>query len=434
MDINKTNIKKFIRNAVLALLFVLLNAFFQIYCRPVLWAEMVAVVCLLWFVAKPLVQEKTPSEIRGFLSSWSCFFWSYCFFFLFTETKKMDKWMDFLPWGVFMFFLLSIKFCKELGVWSREGLSFWVTNIITVLVLVGAANTYHRIAQEMKAGNMKNSENRVFAYWQERIVGMHFIYHTRYCPYDGWRPPKLDPMLTIVLAVNNYEDPLHELSLEQRLQMYRRLYPDRPYKFKCACAKSYAKDYHQAALWETKFHTGNNNQAIYRDTTISLSYKDFEIRLKTYLYDDSLAEKRFYHQDIPYGYTQPYVIKQVLYFYQDGQFLSKREIPIPSSYQTIRGGRCIRLQNLPVFDVSVIENDRTFYFMVYGANYCCGEHCPEFIGIYTSTGEAISENLSHPEEVVSGEPLTEFLKKEKIDINNEVRKVSIFDIFNVEEE
>ena len=185
----------------------------------------------------------------------------------------------------------------------------------------------------------------------------------------------------------------------------------------------------------------NNAQAqaqasqFYRDTTISLSYKSFEIELRTFLYDHDLAEKwTYYNQDVPYGFLRPYVIKQVLIFYQKGNIVSQKEIKISTSLHKTCDGKAIVLQNLPVFDIGIVENKQSFFFMVYGANYCAGVNCPEFIGIYAPTGEVVSESLSYPEKVLTGESLSEVLKEERLDINRTVRKASILDVFNVMDE
>ncbi len=173
----------------------------------------------------------------------------------------------------------------------------------------------------------------------------------------------------------------------------------------------------------------------YRDTTITLSYKDFEIELKTFLYNHDLAEKWiYYNHNVPYGFSQPYVVKQVLFFYQKGSKIFQKEIEISTSLHKTWDGKDIILQNIPVFDIGIVENEHSFYFMVYGANYCAGVKCPEFVGIYAPTGKVVSESLSYPEKVLAGESLSEFLENERIVINKTIKTASILDVFNVIEE
>ena len=66
-----------------------------------------------------------------------------------------------------------------------------------------------------------------------KILGMHFIYHTRFCEFDGWRPPKHEPIMVIGMWLNNRLDPL-EVDLKTRLELYKKFFPDKKYKFDCS--------------------------------------------------------------------------------------------------------------------------------------------------------------------------------------------------------
>ena len=83
----------------------------------------------------------------------------------------------------------------------------------------------------------------------EKILGMHFKYHTRFCEFDGWRPPIHEPMLILGLWLNKRADPI-ELNLKQRLELYKKVYPHNKVKFKCSCAYLYRQSYHQDLLWK----------------------------------------------------------------------------------------------------------------------------------------------------------------------------------------
>ena len=76
----------------------------------------------------------------------------------------------------------------------------------------------------------------------ERILGMHFRYHTRICIFDGWRPPLHDPAMVIGMRLTGDKDPLDGMSLETRLQLYHEVYPSLPVKNHCACSKE-SKEY-----------------------------------------------------------------------------------------------------------------------------------------------------------------------------------------------
>lgn len=83
----------------------------------------------------------------------------------------------------------------------------------------------------------------------EKILGMHFIYHTRYCEFDGWRPPKHEPIIVIGMWLNNRIDPLN-VDLETRLKLYKTFFPDNKYKFDCSCGLQYSNNYHYDDLWK----------------------------------------------------------------------------------------------------------------------------------------------------------------------------------------
>lgn len=83
----------------------------------------------------------------------------------------------------------------------------------------------------------------------EKILGMHFIYHTQYCEFDGWRPPKHEPIMIIGMWLNNRIDPL-KVNLETRLELYKKFFPDKKYKFDCSCGLEYRQDYHNDKLWK----------------------------------------------------------------------------------------------------------------------------------------------------------------------------------------
>ncbi|MBR3411856.1 MAG: hypothetical protein IKG81_04120 [Bacteroidales bacterium] len=71
----------------------------------------------------------------------------------------------------------------------------------------------------------------------ERIAGVHFLYHTSYCLYDGWRPPLHDPAVVLGMRLNKGRDPLGGMELKDRVTLYRSMYPDCPVMAKCACCR-----------------------------------------------------------------------------------------------------------------------------------------------------------------------------------------------------
>jgi hypothetical protein len=95
--------------------------------------------------------------------------------------------------------------------------------------------------EKFKASGYKELDKN---FMTEKILGMHFIYHTEYCPYDGWRPPIHEPILVIGMWLNN-GDPLGGYGdLKTRLKLYKEFFPDKQYKFE------FYKPYQDDDLWK----------------------------------------------------------------------------------------------------------------------------------------------------------------------------------------
>lgn len=77
----------------------------------------------------------------------------------------------------------------------------------------------------------------------ERILGEHYIYHTKFAEYDGFRPPLHDP--AIVIGRWLYNDNRYWFNQEQ-INLYRSLYPNNSIHFPCSCALEASEEYHKA--------------------------------------------------------------------------------------------------------------------------------------------------------------------------------------------
>jgi hypothetical protein len=81
----------------------------------------------------------------------------------------------------------------------------------------------------------------------ERILGMHFKYHTReLIGIDGWRPPLHDPAMVIGLWSLGRQDPL-PLRLDERIALYRQVFPSRNPQADCVCALGDGEGYRGSA-------------------------------------------------------------------------------------------------------------------------------------------------------------------------------------------
>ena len=86
----------------------------------------------------------------------------------------------------------------------------------------------------------------------ERILGMHFRYHTRICIFDGWRPPLHDPAMVLGMFLNGGCDPLCGMDLEERVALYHAFYPTKSVTAPCACSlESRRNGYFTDPLWKT---------------------------------------------------------------------------------------------------------------------------------------------------------------------------------------
>ena len=121
---------------------------------------------------------------------------------------------------------------KQSKPWYFAGIAVCVVFAIVSAILFSSA-----------AKKVKNGEYDTKNPMTERILGMHFRYHTRICIYDGWRPPLHDPAMVIGMRLTGDKDPLEGMTLETRLQLYREVYPSLPVINECACSKE-SKEYH----------------------------------------------------------------------------------------------------------------------------------------------------------------------------------------------
>jgi len=81
--------------------------------------------------------------------------------------------------------------------------------------------------------------NTVDKYLTELILGAHWKYHTKICLYDGWRPPFHDPILGFAQPILYFGEQFnYEMSMPDRVDLYKRIFPDNRTKFDCKCAKN----------------------------------------------------------------------------------------------------------------------------------------------------------------------------------------------------
>lgn len=130
---------------------------------------------------------------------------------------------------------------------SRIYFSFGI--IVSFLTALTFGKIYRDATEEMleyqKNGFVHIEPNFI----NEKILGMHLVYHTRYCFYDGWRPPKHEPIIVVGRWLSS-KDKQFSLGLEKRIELYKKFFPDTPYKYNCSCGAVSQYSYDNSPLWK----------------------------------------------------------------------------------------------------------------------------------------------------------------------------------------
>lgn len=218
-------------NVLLLTLIVLRNVYFQGFCVPVLWCRIVLYVCGLNILLTPFLFHSRIAVVNAFFAGLSLVALLYYTIFM-------------CGMGFICSVLLMIELVFLLFVASRSRTVRRVA-LVSLLLFAIVPSTLFAWSFRNAAADLEEARQNDFAtvkdnYMTERIVGMHFLYHTRFCPYDGWRPPLHDPAMVIGLCCYNFSghcEPLSDLTLEERVQLYAQLYPDRPLVYCRACSR-----------------------------------------------------------------------------------------------------------------------------------------------------------------------------------------------------
>ncbi len=251
----KKPISLVVLNACLVIAAILGNMYFQVFCRPSTWSMVLIVICFGHCIFAPWTSRLNMFPILfGVLEGLSFFFLIYCMLFL--------EGMAFLGLFAIFFFGIGFLLLLPLILLFQMGFRNWHTHFrfinnkgfIATAILVAIAGSYIGYAYQRELENFKKFQDSNFAYLNdsfltEKILGMHFLYHTRICLYDGWRPPVHEPVLVIGRWLNGGEDPL-PVDLDKRVTLYQKMYPNKPVKLDCSCAKIGAVEYQKDRLWE----------------------------------------------------------------------------------------------------------------------------------------------------------------------------------------
>ena len=243
-----------ILNGVLISIIIVLNIYFQSFCIPTTWTIIVLAICFSNTILYPLLEKTRIAPLTSFINGVALFVFIYCvvflegmnFFGLFIITILIGL-VIFIP----HFFIIQLIWKNLVKPKIKTSRYYFLTAVILcIMTVIYIGQEYKKAINSIEKFKESNYTELDRNYMTEKILGMHFIYHTRIeMIFDGWRPPKHEPILVIGMWLNNRIDPLN-VDLNRRLELYKKFFPENKYKFDCSCGIQYSKDYHNDELWK----------------------------------------------------------------------------------------------------------------------------------------------------------------------------------------
>ncbi|MBK9074729.1 MAG: hypothetical protein IPL77_07040 [Flavobacteriales bacterium] len=262
-------------NALLCVGAVMANAHHQVFCRPVLWATVVLVIAFAPLITYNLIRDRLGrfKSVVFFLFGIAACICLYCIVFLSYLSLFGLLSLVFIPFellrnghfgspmalplaGLPLFFsiqLLGIVFGRRAAGSDRTyfGMGAGLCVVFALLMTFWFNLHYATIRAAYSTGDTSAIPQN---YMTERMLGMHFKYHLSFCPYDGWRPPLHDPSIVVAIwltapfrADMDYRGHTpwgyQHHSVIGRIEAYKAVFPDRPVRMECSCAKGYSKFY-----------------------------------------------------------------------------------------------------------------------------------------------------------------------------------------------
>lgn len=213
------------------------------FCMPVMWAAVVQTVSFLNIITFTWLERIRLKGVNALLCGISTGVYTYWCLFL-------GVWVLLMP--VPVWFLLLLVWRNAVHPVSNGVRRWYVAGMLLCVLFAAGCGVAYRMSCRAYQENHVPDGNPM----TERIAGMHFLYHTRICIYDGWRPPLHDPAMVLGKRLNLGFDPLCGMELEDRVALYHSMYPDRPVTAKCACCRESERNgYFSDPLWKTlEFH------------------------------------------------------------------------------------------------------------------------------------------------------------------------------------
>jgi hypothetical protein len=243
-------------NGVLIAIAIYVNFNYQAFCNPTPWAIVVITICLTNTILSPILEKTKLSPLTSFINGVSLCLFIYCVIFI-------GEWIFIVPFVILLyimmlslalfiphFFVIQLIWRNIIRPKTKTSLyCFFASIVICIGIVIYIGHDYRKAVHSIEKCIETNYQELDRNFMTEKILGMHFIYHTSYCPYDGWRPPKHEPILVIGRWLNLCADPLHKMDLKTRLKLYKKFFPDHKYKFDCGCGgKNWVYD--EDDLWK----------------------------------------------------------------------------------------------------------------------------------------------------------------------------------------
>ncbi|UTW66925.1 hypothetical protein KFE94_02085 [bacterium SCSIO 12643] len=230
------------------------NSYWQVFCNPSSWAIVFITISFLYTIILPFViKYKKYHFIIGFIGALSFWMYLYCIIFL----GEMNFWglififtgsaiLTFTPH--FLAGQIWYKlFLKEGSKMIRK--AFFVGSKICLVGVLSVGILYASALEDVEAFEQSNYRELEPNFFNEKILGMHLIYHTRFCGYDGWRPPIHEPLLVLGMWMNRGAWGIN-IALEKRIELYQKFFPNKPVHLECSCAEMYSETYHNDELFK----------------------------------------------------------------------------------------------------------------------------------------------------------------------------------------
>lgn len=248
------------------------NKDYQLFCVPVNWTKIVLLIYSIYLVGnwifKKIIGEFANQLILGtglFISFYIIGFGSTEYLIwvsihltviipIYFLTRYLNKRFntrifDFLnlfgvtillPYIIIAWVIWQVKGKKLLYKITLSVLP--VTIFLTGILLTIRMNTIIETiddSTDMVTTTELFTENKIDNYLIELILGAHWKYHTKICLYDGWRPPFHDPVLGFAQPFLYYGEQFnYELSMTNRVELYKKIFPENNRIFDCKCAKN----------------------------------------------------------------------------------------------------------------------------------------------------------------------------------------------------